>query len=93
MENYNDPMKAQMVETLELKLGELACEYRGGTAPKDHAVICEYDEVFNELLKLGFHGEPDIDAQLCNQDMPKAYKDLWNHRLNEHQARKSKEGN
>lgn len=72
--------RAKVIEDLEIQLGNCATRYR--SAPKGSAqntdAIQEYHRVFAELLRItGKVIGLDPDAELLDEDMPKAYVDYW----------------
>jgi hypothetical protein len=72
--------RAQIIEDLEIELAEIASTFRRsppGSEGRQQAATA-YREILEELFRIGtWGGEPQVDAQLPDEDMPAIYKEYW----------------
>jgi hypothetical protein len=68
----------QLINSLELKLSDLAALWRGNKSTSQaDTIIQQYQAVLRCMMKLGFREPLDAESELPNRLMPKEYLDLF----------------
>jgi hypothetical protein len=68
----------QLLQTMELKLSDLAALWRGyKDTPQAENIIRQYHAILRCMIELGFRSPLDLDSELPNRLMPVEYLSLF----------------
>lgn len=72
------PHHEELLNTLKLKLSDLAALWRGNkSTPQVEMIVRQYQAVLRCMIELGFRESLDTDSELPNRLMPQEYHDLF----------------
>lgn len=65
---------AQLLDSLETKLGSLAARWRGTNTIEEAATLVrQYQSVLRTMIELGYHQWLDVESELPDEYMPADY--------------------